>query len=152
LLCSAQIFLAGSCFTKYRSSPSAPPSPLKAERIAVVSLLELCSRFQCFHRSVYFSVTSSSALAGTGLSFSVVGSSPFLLASLVCVAFVKVPVYPFSLWLPEAHVEGSVFGSIALAAFAMKFSVALLILFGTGIFIRRSVFVACPSEPGCCRW
>jgi NADH:ubiquinone oxidoreductase subunit 4 (subunit M) len=57
------------------------------------------------------------------------------LASLVCVAFVKVPVYPFSLWLPEAHVEGSVFGSIALTAFAMKFSVALLILFGVDIFI-----------------
>lgn len=137
---------------KSRSSPFPPPSPLKAERIDVVLLSELCSRFQCFRRSASFSVTSVSALAGAGLSFSVVGCSPFLLAILVCVAFVKVPAYPFSLWLPEAHVEGSVFGSIALAAFAMKFSVALLILFGTGIFIRRSVFVACPSEPGCCRW
>ena len=34
-----------------------------------------------------------------------------------------------SVWLPEAHVEGSVFGSIALAAFAMKFSLALVLLF-----------------------
>ena len=29
--------------------------------------------------------------------------------------------------MPEAHVEGSVFGSILLAAFAMKFSLSLLL-------------------------
>ena len=34
-----------------------------------------------------------------------------------------------SVFLPEARVEGSVFGSIALAAFAMKFSLALVLLF-----------------------
>lgn len=53
----------------------------------------------------------------------------FVQLALFCVALVKTPAYPFSVWLPEAHVEGSVFGSIALAAFAMKFSLALILLF-----------------------
>lgn len=36
---------------------------------------------------------------------------------------VKSPVFPFSLWLPEAHVEASWTGSVVLAGFALKFSI-----------------------------
>ena len=54
------------------------------------------------------------------------------LAIFVLAILVKTPVFPFSFWLTEAHVEGSHLASVNLAAYAMKFStaaVATLIFF-----------------------
>lgn len=40
---------------------------------------------------------------------------------LLCLSFlIKIPVYPFHLWLPEAHVEASTIGSVFLAAILLK--------------------------------
>ena len=40
---------------------------------------------------------------------------------LLCLSFlIKIPVFPFHLWLPEAHVEASTIGSVLLAAILLK--------------------------------
>ena len=58
------------------------------------------------------------------------GISLFVNLTLLGVLFlIKTPTYPFSVWLPEAHVEGSFLGSVSLAAFGMKFSIFGIILF-----------------------
>ncbi len=63
------------------------------------------------------------------LSDSISNSSSLILVVLCCfIVFVKVPTFPFSIWLPEAHVEASWPGSVVLAAYALKFSVAISVV------------------------
>jgi NADH:ubiquinone oxidoreductase subunit 4 (subunit M) len=50
---------------------------------------------------------------------------------------VKTPAFPFSLWLPEAHVEASWAGSVGLAAFALKFATFASALFVVQHLIRH---------------
>jgi NADH:ubiquinone oxidoreductase subunit 4 (subunit M) len=47
------------------------------------------------------------------------------------ILLVKIPAFPFSVWLPEAHVEASWPGSVVLAGFALKFSVVALLSFAS---------------------
>lgn len=59
---------------------------------------------------------------------------------LILVALlIKTPVYPFSIWLPEAHVEASFSGSIVLAGYALKFSLFALIVFASVIVQRNDL-------------
>lgn len=40
---------------------------------------------------------------------------------IICLSFfIKIPVFPFHLWLPEAHVEASTIGSVLLASILLK--------------------------------
>lgn len=49
---------------------------------------------------------------------------------LVCIVILgKIPLFPFSFWLPEAHVEASWPGSVVLAGFALKFATIAVCLF-----------------------
>jgi NADH-ubiquinone oxidoreductase chain 4 len=49
-----------------------------------------------------------------------------LIASFI--VSVKIPLVPFSIWLPEAHVEASWPGSVILAAYALKFSAGVALV------------------------
>jgi len=46
----------------------------------------------------------------------------------------KIPVFPFHLWLPEAHVEAPTIGSVLLAALLLKLGVYGMIRFGLPLF------------------
>jgi proton-translocating NADH-quinone oxidoreductase chain M len=47
---------------------------------------------------------------------------------------VKVPVFPFHIWLPEAHVEAPTIGSVILAALLLKLGIYGLIRFNVPLF------------------
>ena len=78
---------------------------------------------------VYFALShgqSSSSLL-TGVSSS---SGNLVVTSAVALLFlVKTPSFPFSMWLPEAHVEASWPGSVVLAGYALKFATVGILLF-----------------------
>jgi len=71
----------------------------------------------------------------------------YLWFGLMLVFFVKLPMYPFHLWLPKAHVEAPLAGSMALAGVLLKLGVLGIILFRKKLllapFITRCIMGVC---------
>jgi proton-translocating NADH-quinone oxidoreductase chain M len=52
----------------------------------------------------------------------------------------KIPMFPFHIWLPEAHVEAPTIGSVILAGVLLKIGVYGFIRFNIGLFFDASLF------------
>lgn len=79
-------------------------------------------------------------------------------ASLVCLSFmVKSPLYTLHSWLPKAHVEAPLFGSMLLAGVILKLGSYGLLLLAPALCLQASVFVLLTLSGGivcsviCCR-
>lgn len=57
-----------------------------------------------------------------------------LLIPLLIGFFIKIPIFPFHTWLPDAHVEASTPVSILLAGVLLKLGIYGLLRFGIGIY------------------
>jgi NADH-quinone oxidoreductase subunit M len=71
---------------------------------------------------------------------------PWLFAAFALAFAIKVPMFPFHTWLPDAHVEAPTAGSVILAAVLLKmgtygFLRFCLPLFPEAVFAARPVFV-----------
>lgn len=53
---------------------------------------------------------------------------------------VKVPIFPFHIWLPEAHVEAPTVGSVILAGILLKLGTYGLVRFSLVLFPKASLF------------
>ena len=53
---------------------------------------------------------------------------------------VKVPMYPFHIWLPEAHVEAPTIGSVILAALLLKLGTYGLVRYSLFLFLKGFYF------------
>jgi NAD(P)H-quinone oxidoreductase subunit 4 len=56
--------------------------------------------------------------------------------------FIKIPIFPFHTWLPDAHVEASTPISVLLAGVLLKLGTYGLLRFGVGLFLDAWVIVA----------
>jgi NAD(P)H-quinone oxidoreductase subunit 4 len=65
-----------------------------------------------------------------------------LLAPLLVGLFIKIPIFPFHTWLPDAHVEASTPISVLLAGVLLKLGTYGLLRFGLGLFLDAWVVVA----------
>ncbi len=59
-----------------------------------------------------------------------------LLAPLLIGLAIKIPIFPFHTWLPDAHVEASTPVSILLAGVLLKLGTYGLLRFGVGLFLE----------------
>ncbi|HAC63478.1 MAG TPA: NADH-quinone oxidoreductase subunit M [Cyanothece sp. UBA12306] len=64
-----------------------------------------------------------------------------LLAPLLVGLGIKIPIFPFHTWLPDAHVEASTPVSVLLAGILLKLGTYGLLRFGIGLFIDAWVYI-----------
>ncbi|MDB9313607.1 NADH-quinone oxidoreductase subunit M [Spirulina sp. CS-785/01] len=65
-----------------------------------------------------------------------------LLGMLLVGLFIKIPIFPFHTWLPDAHVEASTPVSILLAGVLLKLGTYGLLRFGVGLYLDAWVTFA----------
>lgn len=65
-----------------------------------------------------------------------------LLIPLLIGLFIKIPIFPFHTWLPDAHVEASTPISVLLAGVLLKLGTYGLLRFGVGLFLDAWVTLA----------
>ncbi|MEM9540999.1 MAG: NADH-quinone oxidoreductase subunit M [Cyanobacteria bacterium P01_E01_bin.42] len=65
-----------------------------------------------------------------------------LLGMLLIGLFIKIPIFPFHTWLPDAHVEASTPISVLLAGVLLKLGTYGLLRFGVGLFFEAWVVLA----------
>ncbi len=65
-----------------------------------------------------------------------------LLAPLLIGLTIKIPIFPFHTWLPDAHVEASTPVSVLLAGVLLKLGTYGLLRFGVALFLDAWVFIA----------
>jgi NAD(P)H-quinone oxidoreductase subunit 4 len=70
------------------------------------------------------------------------GSQLLLLIPLLVGIFIKIPIFPFHTWLPDAHVEASTPISVLLAGVLLKLGTYALLRFAVGLFLDAWVFLA----------
>ena len=70
------------------------------------------------------------------------GTQLVLLSALLVGLFIKIPIFPFHTWLPDAHVEASTPISILLAGVLLKLGTYGLIRFGVGLFLEGWIVLA----------
>jgi NAD(P)H-quinone oxidoreductase subunit 4 len=71
-----------------------------------------------------------------------VATQILLLIPLLIGLFIKIPIFPFHTWLPDAHVEASTPVSVLLAGVLLKLGTYGLLRFGVGLFRDGWVVVA----------
>ncbi len=64
------------------------------------------------------------------------GSQLLLIAPLLVGVFIKIPIFPFHTWLPDAHVEASTPISVLLAGVLLKLGTYALLRFGLGLYLH----------------
>jgi len=66
------------------------------------------------------------------------GAAPWLFLGFFIAFAVKVPLFPFHTWLPDAHVEAPTAGSVLLAGVLLKMGTYGLLRFNLGLFPEQS--------------
>ena len=65
-----------------------------------------------------------------------------LLAPLLIGIFIKIPIFPFHTWLPDAHVQASTPISVLLAGVLLKLGTYALLRFAVGLFLDAWIYIA----------
>lgn len=98
---------------------------------------------------LYFEVGSSALFILNNLNLTF--QKQIFLWPLISLSFlIKIPVFPFHLWLPEAHVEASTLGSVFLAAILLKLGGFGFLKFTIPLLPFASIYYTPIIEILCC--
>jgi len=82
-------------------------------------------------------VTIQAAIRGGGVE-NFAGAAQWLFLGFFVAFAVKVPLFPFHTWLPDAHVEAPTAGSVLLAGVLLKMGTYGMLRFNLGLFPEQS--------------
>jgi len=98
---------------------------------------------------LYFEVGTSGLFVLNNLNLTF--KKQIFLWPLISLSFlIKIPVFPFHLWLPEAHVEASTLGSVFLAAILLKLGGFGFLKFTIPLLPYASIYYTPIIEILCC--
>src|SRR5437879_6662348 len=87
-------------------------------------------------RSFDFTIIQNLARTGNIEGFTL--AAPWLFVGFFIAFAVKVPLFPFHTWLPDAHVEAPTAGSVLLAGVLLKMGTYGMLRFNLGLFPEQS--------------
>jgi NADH-quinone oxidoreductase subunit M len=85
-----------------------------------------------------FDFTTIQAAIHSGQVENFAGAAPWLFLGFFVAFAVKVPLFPFHTWLPDAHVEAPTAGSVLLAGVLLKMGTYGMLRFNLGLFPEQS--------------
>src|SRR5213596_3982067 len=100
----------------------------------IASALMLAAILWLYAQTGSFDFTTIQNLARTGNIEGFTLAAPWLFLGFFIAFAVKVPLFPFHTWLPDAHVEAPTAGSVLLAGVLLKMGTYGLVRFSLPLF------------------
>ena len=104
----------------------------------IASAFMLAAILWFYAKTGSFDFTTIQNLARTGNIEGFTLAAPWLFLGFFIAFAVKVPLFPFHTWLPDAHVEAPTAGSVLLAGVLLKMGTYGMLRFNLGLFPDQS--------------
>jgi len=104
----------------------------------IASMFMLAAILWLYAKTGTFDFVSIQAAIRGGQLQSFVSAAPWLFLGFFVAFAVKVPLFPFHTWLPDAHVEAPTAGSVLLAGVLLKMGTYGMFRFNLGLFPEQS--------------
>jgi NADH-quinone oxidoreductase subunit M len=104
----------------------------------IASMFMLATILWLYAKTGTFDFVSVQAAIRSGQVDGFVTAAPWLFLGFFIAFAVKVPLFPFHTWLPDAHVEAPTAGSVLLAGVLLKMGTYGLLRFNLGLFPDES--------------
>jgi NADH-quinone oxidoreductase subunit M len=104
----------------------------------IASVFMLAGILWLYARTGTFDFVSIQAAIHNGQVEGFAAAAPWLFLGFFIAFAVKVPLFPFHTWLPDAHVEAPTAGSVLLAGVLLKMGTYGLLRFNLGLFPEQS--------------
>jgi NADH-quinone oxidoreductase subunit M len=104
----------------------------------IASMFMLAAILWLYAKTGTFDFVSVQAAIRSGQVEGFAAAAPWLFLGFFIAFAVKVPLFPFHTWLPDAHVEAPTAGSVLLAGVLLKMGTYGLLRFNLGLFPDQS--------------
>jgi NADH-quinone oxidoreductase subunit M len=104
----------------------------------IASMFMLAAILWLYAKTGSFDFTTIQAAVHNGQVEGIATAAPWLFLGFFVAFAVKVPLFPFHTWLPDAHVEAPTAGSVLLAGVLLKMGTYGMLRFDLGLFPEQS--------------
>ena len=104
----------------------------------IASMFMLAGILWLYARTGTFDFVTIQAAIHSGQVEGFASAAPWLFLGFFIAFAVKVPLFPFHTWLPDAHVEAPTAGSVLLAGVLLKMGTYGMLRFNLGLFPEQS--------------
>ncbi len=104
----------------------------------IASVFMLAAILWLYAKTGTFDFVAIEAAIRSGQVEGFVSAAPWLFIGFFLAFAVKVPLFPFHTWLPDAHVEAPTAGSVLLAGVLLKMGTYGMLRFNLGLFPEQS--------------